>query len=394
MQGATKRPNPLPRWILFMVLALAAFPLWQYLIWYLTPIRPIKLLIVDKTSLTREQPSERNTLNWVLRHGRYGPNPERLYDLRDDFWGFVPTTGTQYQLKGLEHLSRNERKQLLAHTDAAYFCDTYGVYQQDWSPQPNLATGELSPLLYGGLSPADLEAMQSLYQAGKPIIGEFNLVADPTSPALGEAAAKLFGFRPTGWTGRYIHQLRATDNPDLPGWLPRLYQQQTHQPWKFEGSGLILVHRQGRVLVFPSQQTPLVPQLVTDTEAQQTWGIPAVTPYPFWFEIITASPDIPVISHLTLPLESPEELQTLAKANIPLQFPAVIGTLAPPHPRFYFAADFADNPVPLRMSHFYGIWHLRFLFYNRQDPEDRRQFFWEYYQPLMHKIFDRIQKNR
>lgn len=394
MHSSPKRPNQLPRVVLLGLVIVAAFPLWQYLIWYFTPIRPLGLLVVDKTSLTREMPTERTTLDWVLRHERYGPTPQRLFDLRDDFWGFVPTTKQQYQLKGLEHLSDAERQQLVARTDAAYFCDTYGVYQQDWNPQPGQATGEFSPLLYGGLSAADLEVLRSLYDAGKPIIAEFNLLADPTPRTLAMEAAKLFGFRPTGWTGRYIQQLSAEHNPDLPAWLPRLYQQQTRQPWAFTGSGLILVHQQGKVLVFPSQKQPLVPQLLTDQENQQRWNLPPITPYPFWFEIITANAGTPVISHFQLPLESADALNALAKAQIPLRFPAVIGTLKAPHPRFYFAADFADNPVPLRMSNFYGIWHLRFLFYNAQDPEDRRQFFWEYYQPLMKKILTGIQKNR
>jgi hypothetical protein len=394
MSGPAKPPSKLlPRLVLGLLLAIGLFPAWQYLIWSVSPIRPLKLLVIDKTSLTRTDPSERNTLNWVLRHQRYGPTQERLYDLTTDFLGFAPN-GQAYQLTGLEQLSESARQQLLTGIDAAYFCDTYGVYQQDWQPQSAPSKGEFSPLLYGGLSPADLNALQYLYRAGKPMIGEFNLVADPTPPALGQAAAKLFGFSASGWTGRYLQQLRASDNPDLPAWLPRLYQQQTQKVWGFSGSGLILVHQDGRILVFPSGEQPRVPQLITGPEAQQTWGLPASIPYPFWFEVIAADAQTPVISHFQLPIESPEDLKILAQARIPLQFPAVIGTLSPPHPRFYFAADFADNPVPMRMSTFYGIGHLRFLFYNPKDPEDRRLFFWEYYQPLMQKILDQIQKNR
>jgi hypothetical protein len=77
---------------------------------------------------------------------------------------------------------------------------------------------------------------------------------------------------------------------------------------------------------------------------------------------------------------------------LPETFPAVLqGPGETPY--FYFAGDFADNPVAIKTAYFKGIEKLKFLFI-REKPGSRTRFYWDYYYPLMSQILDQYYSTR
>ncbi len=361
-------------------------PLVSWVLWLLSPSRALRVLIVDKTSLTPEG-REHRAFNWVLTHERYLKPDGFAYRVSEDYAGFMPLADGAYTIRGPERVPDEQIDSLRARYDMTYYTDTYGVDRKDWyadDPSRRQSGG----LLYGGLQRKDLLFLESMKRHGRLIIAEFNFFADPTSDSVRSAAEREFGLRWTGWTGRYFERLDTADNDELPHWIVDAVTSQ-QGGWSYHGAGLVFAHQSGRVAIleYPRDLSRPMPSVETTDHEQLRFGIPGSITYPYWFDITLADSAHTVISYYILS-PTPAGDSVLHANSIPTIFPAVIEQREQ-YRFYYFAGDFADAPILNTFwAHFKGMVWLRAKMAGRTDETDRRRFYWNYYYPLIRRILE------
>ena len=372
---------------LLLVLAVVLLPLWMWLAWCWTPKRQLIVAIIDKTVLT-QQAQEHISLNWILNQERFTRNKTDLYQRSRDYYGFFPSDGDKFRLRGLERFSEEQLQQLSMDADAVYLTDAYGIYRNEWYRHIN--EKERSGIVYGGMSLQDLYFLQRMQDRHKLIITEFNCLGSPTPDALRNEFEKNFGVFWTGWIGRYFDSFDTTVNKELPHWLINNYKEQHHGKWPFKTSGIALIHKDDRVVILENEThlNKESPAIGSDREAQTHYGLPANIRYNYWFDIMRFDS---TRNHAiaTYKIDANEEGKREMNANgIGMSFPAVIAHLDKDYRFFYFAGDFCDNPIGLTASYFKGSGHFDWLLYNSHDPRERARFFWKAYRPLVTTILN------
>ncbi|GCD77092.1 hypothetical protein JCM31826_05740 [Thermaurantimonas aggregans] len=338
---------------------------------------------MDKT-VSRTTYDEHLSLMWVLNYNRFVKPDKSRYIRSEDYWGFFPVNRPQFKIKDLTLYYDEQLDSIADYYDAFYYTDAYGVYSNEWYQKGSI--NERSSLIYGGANISELTVMEKMFQQRKLLIGEFNLVASPTPYDMRKALEDLFQFRYTGWTLRYYDELDTAKNPDIPKWMIRLHNESQGRPWDYKGPGLAYVNENGTVFVLTKKDDLIseVPVINTKREYAQYYGLPEYLRYPFWQDVVIPYAEENVIANYRVhPNERGDSF--LMYYRIPKIYPAVIGDSAEGL-RFYFCGDYSDNPFGFLTSYFRGITYIRKLFYNNQDYNDRRKFFWEYYQPLVRKI--------
>jgi hypothetical protein len=375
---------------LIILILFVLIPLISWITWLLWPARPHNVLIIDKTSMTAGG-EERLSFNWLLTYDKYTKPDGSTYSVSDDYLGFVPLQDENFRTRDLEQLSQLQIDSLAHHCDMTYYTDTYGVYRNDWYRR--VTTTERSLLLYGGLHRNDVLFLEAMKRQPKLVIAEFNFIASPTRDSVRREVERMFDIHWTGWTGRYYSSLD-TSNGDLPRWALRLYEQQNNTHWRFHTAGIILVHSSNLILVLENEihLTDEIPRIFTHEQYHSLIETPDGLPYPYWFDITMSGPSNAVVAEYVL---SPNEYgdSLLAKYKIPRVFPAVIEHVQD-YKFYYFAGDFADNPMMNTFwAHFKGIIWLKKFFYVKTDLNDRSDFYWEYYLPMMRNIMERYYRD-
>jgi hypothetical protein len=371
--------------LMYVIPAIIIFPLIMWLVWFFTPKTKLVVAIVDKTVLDQSG-QEHISLNWVLNHNRFTKTSAQGYNISNDYYGFFPKDNEKFRLKGLERFSSEQLKQLSNDADVAYFTDTYGVYKNEWYTQQNKA--KLSGVLYGGMSAQDVEFLQNMKERHKLIITEFNTIGSPTNADNRNKFEKMFGMHWTGWTARYFDSFDTIKNKELPRWLIRNYKKQHEQKWPFHKAGLAFVSNDEQVVVLEDSThlTDPVPHIITFKYGQKELSLPERMKYPFWFDVITPSLSINhAVSRFDLSLNTNGAAE-LKKYGIPTTFPAIIMHKGPDYQFYYFSGDFCDNPIGITTSYFRGVSFFRWMFYNTDDPAERKSFFWTFYRPMMTHI--------
>lgn len=170
--------------------------------WRLAAPRPLGVVIVDKTVPDTSYRSHRAVV-WLLNHLKLvHPGSHTPYDAAGDYVGFVPLTNRAWSVRPFPTP--------LGQNRVVYIADTYGVTASDLGMPPSVDSGRM---LYGGLTAADLDALEGAVRSGATLIGEFNTAAEPTVDSVRLRAERLFGFRWTGWTGRRTGTSGATSPP-------------------------------------------------------------------------------------------------------------------------------------------------------------------------------------
>jgi len=376
------RKRRLLQWI---IPALIIFPIVMWLGWFFTPKKKLVVAIVDKTVLNTDA-QEHTSLWWILNHNRFTKTATQSYKNSRDYFGFFPKDDEKFKLKGLERFSSEQLKQLSNDADLAYFTDTYGIYRNEWYSQKQ--STEHSNLIYGGMSNQDIEFLQDMKDKHKLIITEFNTIGSPTNADNRNKFEKMFGMHWTGWTARYFDTFDTLRNKELPRWLINNYKKQHGQKWPFHKAGLAFVSNDDQVVVL-EDSTHLkdpVPHIISFGYGQKTLGLPEKMKYPFWFDIITPSLSINhAISRFDISLNAAGTAE-LKKYNIPTTFPAIIMHKDKDYQFYYFSGDFCDNPIGMGTSYFKGINMFRWMFYNSDDPDERKSFFWTFYRPMITTI--------
>ena len=370
-----------------MVLLVMA-PLISWVAWIYWPSHLLRVLIVDKTSSTPAG-NERRSFNWILTYDKHLKPGGSEYSVKNDFRGFHPITQKQFALNGLEQISESRIDSLATRYDMVYFTDTYGVYWNDWSTMERPA--DQPPLLYGGLQRQDLLFLQSMKKERKLILTEFNFFASPTRDSVRWAAEQILDIHWTGWVGRYFSSLD-TMNDELPRWAIQVYERQQKMLWPFHKSGIVLIHSSDTIVVLEngSHLEKEIPIIITTADAQAQFRVSEEQPYSFWFDITLTGPANEVPAQYVLAV-NPTGDSILARYRIPSRFPALIRQ-KDAHRYYYFAGDFADNPILDNWwAHFKGITWLKSFFYTKEDLSERKRFFWEYYLPMMSSILNEYQ---
>lgn len=360
-------------------------PILMFLFWWFTPKTKMVVAIVDKTVATTDG-QEHISLNWILNNQRYTKTTKKRYNVSGDYFGFFPKSDEKFRLKGLERFTTAQITQLSDDADMLYITDTYGIYKKEWYNEKN--DNRSSGILYGGLSTQDLLLLKQMKAKGKLIITEFNTIGSPTSANLRTEFEQLFGMHWTGWTARYFNSLDTNVNLELPPWLVKNYKLNHQNKWNFKRAGLAFVSDNDQVVILEdtTHMATAMPYIISDKDAQQKYGLPEKMKYPFWFDVIVPNAKInKIVSRFDLQLNENGKKE-LQKYGIPPSFPAVLTQKANDYKFYYFSGDFCDNPISLSTSYFKGIDYLKFLFYNVQDPMERKSFFWNYYHPLITTI--------
>jgi hypothetical protein len=357
---------PLP-----IILLLALSP---WLAWFLQPVRPLAVLIVDKTVPTTSY-REHKGLMWVLNRFRFvDPSLGAPFRYDRDYVGFFPQPDRRYATTPVSAAGRR--------LDAAYVTDTYGVYTADYYGEDT--HGVRSRLLYGGLREGELDAVTSALRPGGILITEFNTFADPTAAAERAHATDVLGVDWSGWSGRFYQDLDR--GGEVPVWLVQNYEAQYRRPWAFTGPGFAFVHDDDRVFILVEARDvrPFGLRVVFPDSVARRYGVANRVPYFYWFDIVRPRAGTLVEAEYEFQALPPGRA-ALDSAGIPARFPAILHRRDPAFDRFYFAGDFADNdeiPWPFRLRGWDRV--ERLLAWTK--GESNALFFWGVYVPLLHHL--------
>ena len=369
--------------IKILIFLILLTPLFSYLWWQFSKEKPVNIYILDKTVSTFQR-NEHLALNWVLNQYRYTKDDLSSYQANTDYDGFYPLKNKQFYTQDMDSLDESQLDSLSSALDLVYYTDLYGVYENEWYYDKNET--EHSKLIYGGMTENEYLLLEKMKNQKKLIISEFNMIASPTSSTIRHKTEQLFDIHWTGWTCRYFSLLDTTKNKELPRWVIRLYKEQNNGNWPFKKSGIVFVHENSRIEIL-EKKTHLkdeLPFIFTSEYGQKTYQLPAKISYPYWIDITYSGHSNQVVS--TYLINPNDEGQKLLKdAGIPLEFPAVIEHIDD-YKFYYFCGDFTDNPININSSFFRGISGISFAFYNSDQLEQRKQFFWTFYRPMIKEI--------
>ncbi len=371
------------RKIFIILVLLSLVPGYFLLKWAFQPKKQLKVLILDKTVPTYDRINHRS-FNWILTHEKYVKGDNKRYDYTKDYYGFFPL---KPERKKEYKIKRIRLSQILAMADSfdmAYYTDTYGVFFNDW--YKGISRTRKSRKIYGGLNNNDYFFLKEMNDRRKLIICEFNTLIYPTDPLERTKVENLLGIKWTEWIGKYFATLDSAKNPDLPVWILAKYRQQYQKPWDFKKGGIILVNQNDWVIVLEEERDLDfdIPYIYTGEYGREKYGLPYKVPYPYWFEIIESGKN-KVVSTFKLHVNERGDSILLANA-IPDEFPAVVESTNG-HPHYYFAGNFASNPVQMRTAYFKRYDDLSRLI-GMPFLNTKRYFYWHYYQPLMTSILD------
>jgi hypothetical protein len=361
--------RPVGLLILSAVVLLAA--LTPGIAWRLIPLRPLGVLIVDKTVPDTTFRGHRAVI-WLLNHLKVvHPASHEPYDAAMDYSGFVPLTARAWSVRPLpaDFLTRR----------IIYIADTYGVRQADFQPP---SPAEAGRLLYGGLTAAEADLLESAARAGATVVAEFNTIGDPTPPDVRQRIEHLLGFRWSGWTGRRLRDL----DEEAPRWAVLGWEQQHQRQWPFRGPGLLFVHADGRIVVLGKGAIRGSALDIVPTRAGRSLGMRQAPAPETWFDVVEAEGSTPLAQY-RLNLSDQAELE-LRAAGIRPQFPAVLrreGAAA----AYYLAGDFASVPrVPAWTGLRWGgdIYRLRPAW----SLDAGEAFFWRGYVPLLTSVVETL----
>lgn len=366
-----------------VLIILLIVPVISFLKWSFQPKKPLEVLILDKTVPTLERDKHRS-LSWILTHNKYVKLNKRKYSYTKDYFGFIPLKPLRDKRWDRNPIRLGDILIMADSFDVAYFADTYGVHFNDWYAGIN--TSNRSRLIYGGLSNSDYLFMKEMYDRQKLVIAEYNILAYPTDPLNRNKTEELLDVHWTEWTGRYYETLDTIADPAFPKWIVKLYQTRYRKDWNFTRSGIVLLKNNNQIVVLENE-THLefdTPFIYTTDHGKKSYDLPYKVPYPYWFEIVESTSNDVVANFKIHTNEAGDSI--LQNFFLPETFPAILQSSGPSS-YFYFAGDFADNPVPIKTAYFKGIEKLKFLFV-KENSGSRTRFYWEYYKPLMTQILD------
>lgn len=361
------------------VIALVAF---AFIFWHLTPKRPLSVVVVDKTVPATAADSwsylddvsnnyrKHIGLYWIMDYLKIvDPEDGRYYDHESDYFG--PKLDENNRITGSDSIA-----ELSEIPDILYLSDTYGVEIYDDH----------------GITPEEMNTISLCHSSGTVIVGEQDILTTATDEKVRSELEQLFGISETGWVGRYIYDLQ--DLTDVPYWAPDMWRAKYGQEWNCSGAGILLVSSDGDILVLEEKtdfQSKNLLNIAVTEEYRDEFGKHSLNYYN-WFELIEADNAAEVIATYTFNVNS-TGAEELAAVSDTTTFAAVTrmkdenGGCA-----YYFAGDFNDYTTKRQISNFlFADKFFQLLSFDRDG--DVMNFYWNFYEPLMKKIFKDALKN-
>jgi hypothetical protein len=376
---------------ILILLVILLLPVALFFSWKLSDAQKLDMLIMDKTVLKTETAEHRSVM-WVLNHNRFLKSDNKPYSLSNDYYGFKPLkpySGKKYEIKSI---AIEEIDSLANAHDIAYFADTYGVFFNEWHNMKDY--DRPSSIIYGGLNQNDYLLIREMLNRKKPVISESNLLGYPTSPLTSYKAQKLFQIKWTGWSGKHFHSLDTENNDELPTWIVDLYKRNNDGSWPFENAGIVLLNNRKKVIVLEEGKhlSENGFKIESSDAMASAYNLPSEAHSPCWFDIvIPENSNYEIISNFTLNLTN-DASQELERNGIPSEFPAVMFG-GEEFPFYYFSGDFSETEMPYYTAYLKGVTKLDQFFYVK-DEDGRKEFFWEYYVPLVTSILEKYSKSR
>ena len=351
----------------------------------------LDLVVLDKTVPFRTW-IEHRSLYWLLEHVgivRSGGGP---YRVESDYLGAYPPPRAGDLPERTRDLSAGD----VAGARLVYLADTYGVHVLDLaSGEAQKAALERSRTIYGGLTLEEAKAAAAAPDAGKTLVAEFNTLGSPTGTAARQTLERALGVRWTRWIGRYFPHLE--DRDEVPEWMRRDYEREWGRVWEFKGPGYVLLQddlhcevlRVGfeaeRIGITIERERPVDPVLE---------GAADGVPYPYWFDVVEADEKTDRLASFQWHLTDAGR-ERLRRRGLPERFPAVTrrrgssGAAA-----WYFAGDFADNPMDAHAVPFAGYLALRGMAERWKLAPSEDAHYWTFYAPMMKRIVVALAEDR
>ena len=239
------------------------------------------------------------------------------------------------------------------------------------------------------MSEQDIQLLGMMKAKHKLIISEFNTIGSPTSEKIRGDFENLFGLKWSGWIGRYFSSFDTLNNTDLPKWIVSNYKKNNNEKWPFHHAGIVFINTDEKVVILEEEANELssaLPIIYTDNNGQKKYGLPRQTAYPYWFEVMQYDSLLnkPIAIFNLNTNDAGKEI--LRKNHIPNQFPAILVHNNLDYQFYYFTGNFCNNPISMNSSYFKGAGIVNSLFYPSGKESNSRNFFWNFYRPLMTEI--------
>jgi hypothetical protein len=346
------------------------------------PANRLDVCVLDKTVPFRNW-YEHRSLYWLLRHMNVVKADGANYDLASDYLGAYPPPVPGDPPSRTRDLTGAD----VEGARLIYLADTYGVYRDDLKSKERMdAALERSPKLYGGLTPEEARAAAGASFAGKTLVAEFNTLGSPTGDEARTTLEAALGVRWTRWIGRYFAQLE--DIGEVPQWMRNDYEREWKRPWRFEGPGYVLVQDDAHCEVlrvgFEAETVGLTIERERPVEAHLDGAADGV-PYPYWFDVVETT-DAKRLASFAWHLKAEGRVRLKAR-GLSERFPAVTRRVSSPGgAAWYFAGDFADNPMDPRPVPFLGYLGFRRFVEGLKRVPSESAFYWRFYVPMMETI--------
>jgi len=347
---------------------------------------PLELAVLDKTVPFRNR-FEHRSLYWLLDHLHVVKSDGTPYRTDADYLGAFPGPVPGDPPERTRDLTAED----VAKAKLVYLADTYGVHTLDLVSGPlEKAALERSRTIYGGLTLDEAHAAAGAPGAGKILVAEFNTLGSPTETAPRQILERALGVRWTRWIGRYFAHLE--DAGEVPQWMRRDYEREWKKPWAFTGPGYVLMqddeHCEVLRIGFEAESVGLTIEREPGA-GEALGGARGGVPYPYWFDVVDDAGGATTrlaSFHWHLP---PAGRARLAARGLPEDFPAVTrragsGSGA----AWYFAGDFADNPMDPEPVPFAGYLSVRGLLESWKIAPSETAFYWTFYAPMMRAILE------
>jgi len=364
------------------ILVLALCVLVPWVCYAARPARRIELAVLDKTVPFRNW-FEHRSFFWLLSHLNIVKSDGTGYQLERDYLGAYPPARAGDPPERTRDLAAGD----VAGARLVYLADTYGVYRDDLKSEERMAAAlERSPKIYGGLTADEAEAAAGVLRAGRTLVAEFNTLGSPTGTDAKTTLEAALGVRWTRWIGRYFSRLE--DTGEVPRWMRDDYEREWGKPWRFAGPGYVLLQDDTRCEVLRAGVEVDAIGLTIERERpvdRHLNGAADRVPYPYWFDIVD-TPDTERLASFVWHLKDGGRRRLEAR-GLPERFAAVTRRATPAGGvAWYFAGDFADNPMDPGPVPFLGYLGFRHLVEGLKLAPSETAFYWRFYVPMMETI--------
>jgi len=278
-----------------VALAIMVAPLTGAVAWWLKPARPLDILVYDSTVATPLRKQHRS----VDLATTYLKIP---FDTEIDYVGADPG-GFPYGNWP------TDQPELIVLADA------YGVYVNERGEVDDNGTVRISRTFPMGAA-RDVAAWHA---EGAVVMGEFNVLHEPTAPDVSEVLQDVFSINATGWTGRAFADLQEASE--------RL--QELHpRDWDYTGPGILLVGANAGDETRPAEVIVLLPEHLNVLSPEITGqifgeGQEIDLDYLSWFALIESDPGTDTDMWLELPVNSKGK-DILSENGIPERAPFIV----------------------------------------------------------------------